>query len=105
MITGSAAFNAAAAAVLSPEAIASSTLRTELRRTARRALFTSVRRAITRVALRADLVLAIETLVCSRRRRQERPRAPGFFRKMRRRKGSPPRLRLIVRRPAGVNAA
>src|SRR6478752_6662769 len=59
MITGSAALNAAIAALGSPLWIASSTLRTELRRSVRRALFTSVRRAITRVALRADLVLAI----------------------------------------------
>jgi hypothetical protein len=34
-------------------------LRIELRSIERRALFTSVRRAMTRVALRADFVLAI----------------------------------------------
>src|SRR5947209_4073975 len=60
MISGSAAFSAAAAAALSPEAIASSTLRTELRMRERRAVLMSVRRAITRVALRAEDVLAID---------------------------------------------
>ena len=59
MMTGSAALNAAKAALRSPLLIASSTLRTEFRNTERRALLTSVRRAITRVALRADFVLAI----------------------------------------------
>ena len=59
MITGSAAFRATVAAARSPLVIASSTLRTEPRRAERRALLTSVRRAIWRVALRADLVLAI----------------------------------------------
>ena len=59
MIAGSAALNAASAALRSPLAIASSTLRTELRSAERRALLTSVRRAIWRVALRADLVLAM----------------------------------------------
>src|SRR5262249_42352946 len=59
MMTGSAALNAARAALRSPLWIASSTLRIEFRRSERRPLFTSVRRAITRVALRADLVLAI----------------------------------------------
>ena len=59
MMTGSAALNAAKAALRSPLLIASSTLRTEFRSTERRALLISVRRAITRVALRADLVLAI----------------------------------------------
>src|SRR5262249_56142110 len=62
MISGSAAFNAAAAAALSPEAIASSTLRTEVRIRERRAVLMSVRRAITRVALRAEDVLAIDFL-------------------------------------------
>src|SRR6185437_3273182 len=59
MMTGSASVNAARAALRSPLAIASSILRTELRSTERRALFTIVRRAILRVALRADLVLAM----------------------------------------------
>src|SRR6185437_4393676 len=59
MMIGSAALNAASAALRSPLWIASSTLRIEFRRSERRALFTSVRRAITRVALRADFVLAI----------------------------------------------
>src|SRR6185437_4209809 len=59
MITGSAAFSAAVAAPASPPAIASSTLRIEPRRVERRALLISVRRAIWRVALRADLVLAM----------------------------------------------
>src|SRR5260221_5654916 len=59
MITGSAALNAANAALRSPLCIASSTLRMEFRSTVRSALFTSVGRAITRVALRSDLVLAI----------------------------------------------
>src|SRR4051794_18294317 len=60
MISGSAAFNAAAAAALSPEAIASSTLRTVVRMRERRAVLMSVRRAMTRVALRAEDVLAID---------------------------------------------
>src|SRR5579884_1656591 len=59
MITGSAAFSAATAASRLPLAIASSTLRTELRIVDRRALLIAVRRAILRVALRADVVLAI----------------------------------------------
>ena len=60
MIAGSASLNAARAAVRSPEAIASSILRTEPRSSERRALLTSVRRAILRVALRADVVLAMK---------------------------------------------
>ena len=62
MISGAAAFRAAAAAALSPEAIASSTLRTVVRMRERRAVLMSVRRAITRVALRAEDVLAIDVL-------------------------------------------
>src|SRR3974390_807584 len=62
MITGSAAFSAAVAALRSPLAIASSTLRTELRSTERRVLLIAVRRAILRVALRADVVLAIRSI-------------------------------------------
>src|SRR6266536_3546587 len=60
MISGAADFNASTAAVLSPEAIASSTLRTEVRISDRRDLLTSVRRAMTRAALRAEEVLAID---------------------------------------------
>src|SRR4029453_8834766 len=59
IMAGSAALSAANAALRSPLWIASSTLRTEFRRTERRALFASVRRAMTRVALRADFVLGI----------------------------------------------
>ena len=62
MISGAAAFSADAAAVLSPEAIAYSTLRTEVRMRERRAMLISVRRAITRVALRAEEVLAIDVV-------------------------------------------
>ena len=68
MITGSASFIAAIAALRSPLAIASSTFRTELRSEVRRALLISVRRAIFRVALRAVDVLAITislTIDCS----------------------------------------
>lgn len=57
--SGSACFIAASAALRSPFAIASSTLRTVLRILVRRALLIAVRRAILRVALRADVVLAI----------------------------------------------
>jgi len=59
MRAGSAATRADFAAALLPLAIASSTLRSEVRMRERRALFTSVRRAILRVAFLADLVLAI----------------------------------------------
>ena len=57
--SGCAAFNAAAAAALSPEAIASSTLRTEVLVRLRRALLTAVWRAIFRIAFLAERVLAI----------------------------------------------
>src|SRR5262245_29129827 len=63
MMTGAASLSAASAAVRSPVAIASSTLRTKLRIFERRALLISVRRAILRVALRAELVLAMPVLV------------------------------------------
>ena len=53
---------AAVAAVLSPEASASSTLRTKLRTRERRDLLTSVRRAILRVAFLAEEVLAMVPL-------------------------------------------
>src|SRR5262249_56440505 len=59
MISGWATFSAASALLRSPAAIASSILPTALRRRERRALLISVRRAIWRVALRADDVLAI----------------------------------------------
>jgi hypothetical protein len=63
MSAGSAATRAACAAPLLPLLMASSTLRNELRMRERRALLTSVRRAILRVAFLADLVLAIDTSV------------------------------------------
>ena len=59
MISGCAAFSAALAASLSPLAIAYSTLRIYVRMRDRRALFTSVRRAILRTAFLADGVFAI----------------------------------------------
>src|SRR5262245_3980660 len=68
MMTGSAAFRAASACVRSPAAMASSTLRTKLRSFERRPLLISVRRAILRVALRAELVLAMPIPVLRRRR-------------------------------------
>jgi hypothetical protein len=57
--TGSASFSAAAAASLSPEAIASSTYRAQLRMRLRRPLLASVRRMVWRAAFFADLVLAM----------------------------------------------
>src|SRR5438094_9630126 len=63
IITGSASRSAASALLRSPAEIASSTLRTKLRIFERRALLISVRRAILRVALRAELVLAMPVLV------------------------------------------
>src|SRR5689334_22134299 len=57
---GSAAFRAAAAAFLSPEAMASSTPRTVVLRREWRFLLISVRRCRLRSALRADVVFAIE---------------------------------------------
>src|SRR5262245_37360889 len=59
MRTGWAAANAALAASLSPEAIASSSLRTEDFICEDRDLLTAVRRTAWRAALVADLVLAI----------------------------------------------
>ena len=59
IITGSASLSAASALLRSPAEIASSTLRTKPRMRERRALLISVRRAILRVALRAELVLAM----------------------------------------------
>src|SRR5882724_13159467 len=62
MITGSASLSAARARERSPVAIASSILTTAVRKRERRDLLTIVRRAIWRVALRAELVLAIGEL-------------------------------------------
>src|SRR5680860_790912 len=62
-INGSASFSAVWAASLLPEAIASSTLRTEPRMWLRRALFSTVRRMVWRTAFFADLVLAISRLL------------------------------------------
>jgi hypothetical protein len=59
MSAGSAACKAANALFWSPEAIASSTLRTIVRMRERRALLISVRRAILRAAFFAEEVLAI----------------------------------------------
>src|SRR3712207_3923297 len=59
MISGCADRRAARAASASPEAIASSTLRRKVRMRERRALLTSVRRAILRAAFLAEGVLAM----------------------------------------------
>src|SRR6185437_1046048 len=59
MMAGSASAMAACAAVRLPVAMASSTLRTALRRRERRALLITVRRAIWRAAFLADFVLAM----------------------------------------------
>src|SRR5205814_10327376 len=67
IMMGSASLRAATALLRSPEASASSTLPTNVRSRERRALLTSVRRAIWRVALRADFVLAILVLLGGRR--------------------------------------
>ena len=56
---GSAAFNAAVAAALSPEASASSTLRTNVRARLMRLRLISVNRTILRAAFLAELVLAV----------------------------------------------
>jgi hypothetical protein len=58
-ISGCASLRAADAACLSPEAIASSTLRRNVLTRERRALFTAVRRAILRTIFLAEDVLAI----------------------------------------------
>src|SRR5262249_53946268 len=83
MIRGSAALKAARAASRFPLWIASSTLRTEFRSAERRPLFTSVRRAITRVALRGDLVLAID-LSFTAGASTVFAKATGFYMKFRR---------------------
>src|SRR5690606_17143730 len=57
--SGAALFSASAAAVLSPEAIASSTLRTAERARVVRALLICVRFSVWRAAFFAELVLAI----------------------------------------------
>src|SRR3954462_3860266 len=103
MITGSASFRAASAWARSPLAIASSTLRTKPRIFERRPLLISVRRAILRVALRAELVLAMPVLVVRTLMR------PADCRPIRCRKTemaasiSPPSAPLIVAPPATVN--
>src|SRR6478752_10149118 len=102
MIIGSAALNAARAALRSPLWIASSTLRIEFRNIARRPLLTSVRRAITRVALRADFVLAISLSFASGAFGGSPQKQLGFTRSYGGRKQPPSRLRLIVRPRAGV---
>src|SRR5690349_914919 len=104
MITGSAAFSAAVAAPASPPAIASSTLRIELRRVERRALLISVRRAIWRVALRADFVLAM-SYSFDRARKAGNPHKRLDFEKNS--SGETARrhvARLIIGPRAGVNA-
>jgi hypothetical protein len=63
---GSASFKAAAAVSLLPEAIASSTLRTELLRRVRPILLTAVRRSVWRVAFFADFVLAMRLVLEAR---------------------------------------
>src|SRR6188472_3899223 len=63
MMIGSASWRAAAALLRLPAAIASSTFRTTVRRSERRLLLISVRRAILRVVLRAELVLPIASMV------------------------------------------
>src|SRR5690606_32272313 len=59
MMSGWAVLRASAAAALSPDAIASSTLRTKVRTRVRRALLTSVRFTAWRAAFLAELVFAI----------------------------------------------
>ena len=66
MISGCAALSASAAFALSPEAIASSTLRMCERIRERRDLLTSVRRSITRIAFLAETVLAITSYAPNR---------------------------------------
>src|SRR5579875_1637535 len=78
MMTGSASLNAARAASRSPRAMASSTLRTDVRMAERRALLIRVRRAILRVALRADLVFAIGRSFAGGRQRRYRKKPPDF---------------------------
>src|SRR5215470_12079540 len=74
MITGSASLSAAWARVRSPVAIASSILTTAVRKRERRALLMIVRRAIWRVALRAELVLAIRFVSGFESKRREQAR-------------------------------
>src|SRR5262245_27532378 len=76
MMTGSASLSAAWARVRSPVAIASSILTTAVRKRVRRDLLMIVRRAIWRVALRAELVLAIGlSLDLTSKRRDQARRA------------------------------
>src|SRR5262245_11854456 len=62
--SGSAALMATSAAAWSPDAIASSTLRTKPRTRERRFLLMAVRRAILRAAFFAEVVLAIGISLC-----------------------------------------
>src|SRR5262249_56000639 len=83
--------------------IASSTLRTVFRTNERRALFTSVLRAITRVALRADFVLAITFSFATCASSGGPRKRLRFRRSYSGEKALPPRVRLIVRPHARVN--
>src|SRR5262245_45081092 len=74
MMTGSASLSAAWARVRSPVAIASSILTTAVRKRERRALLMIVRRAIWRVALRVELVLAIRFVSVSESKRRDQAR-------------------------------
>src|SRR5215467_3947987 len=94
MITGSASCSAASALPRSPLAIASSTLRTKVRISERRLWLISVRRAILRVALRAEGVLGMAVLVL-RAAGWPAPRRAARYRKTRAAaRGSPPARRL-----------
>src|SRR5215472_1290168 len=94
MITGSASRSAASAVPRSPLAIASSTLRTELRISERRPLLISVRRAILRAALRAEGVLGMAELVLRAAGWPTRRRAGRYRKKRAAAKASPPTRRL-----------
>ena len=91
MITGSASLNAVNAALRSPAVIASSTLRTELRSSERRDLLISVRRAIFRVALRAEVVLAMSFSLTTDTASGKSTPAAGVYIKSTAAKTSPPR--------------
>src|SRR6476660_2409809 len=103
MMTGSAALKASRAALRWPPCLAYSTLRTEFFSTERRPLFISVRRAITRVALRADLVLAIDLSFAAGAFGGYSRKRLGFTRSYGGENSPPSRLRLIVTPRAGVN--
>src|SRR5450759_4194585 len=104
MITGSASLNTVIAALRSPAAIASSTLRTDLRSKERRVLLTSVLRAILRVALRAELVLAMQPLVGDWRWRRKVRHSDRSMQENAAAIKPAATARLIVRPRAGVNA-